>query len=69
MKAVELLESIGTPAWKVGSGEIRSNDLLEAMLETKKPILLSSGLADYKLLNDNYFIQSRKPCRVVPMHN
>ena len=59
VKAVELLESIGTPAWKVGSGEIRSNDLIDAMLETKKPILLSSGLADYKLLNDRInFIQS-----------
>ena len=45
--AVELLERIGVPAWKVGSGEVSSIDLLEAMAATGKPILLSSGMSTF----------------------
>ncbi len=45
--AVELLEKIGVPAWKVGSGEYKSTDLLSAMTATKKPVLLSTGMSDW----------------------
>lgn len=45
LKALELLEDIGVPAWKFGSGEVFNNQLLEAALNTKKPILLSTGLS------------------------
>ena len=59
VKAVELLENIGVPAWKVGSGEINSTPLLDVMLETKKPILLSSGLANIREIEERVdYIQS-----------
>jgi len=45
--AVRLLASLGMPAWKIGSGEFRSSELLEAMLATGKPLLLSTGMATY----------------------
>jgi N-acetylneuraminate synthase len=45
MAAVELLNDIGVPAWKIGSGEFASQDLWEAMASTGKPILFSTGLA------------------------
>ncbi len=45
--AVELLEEIGVPAWKVGSGEYKSSDLLAAMTATKKPVLLSTGMSNW----------------------
>jgi N,N'-diacetyllegionaminate synthase len=44
-KAIELLESLDMPAWKVASGEVLNFPLLEAMCKTKKPILLSSGMS------------------------
>ena len=46
LEAVRMLAGIGMPAWKVGSGEIASSSLLEAMCETGAPILLSTGMSD-----------------------
>ena len=45
VEAVGLLERIGMPAWKVASGEVNNKVLLDAMLKTRKPILLSSGMS------------------------
>lgn len=44
-KAVELLEKINIPAWKIASGEITNTLLLDKIIETKKPIILSTGLS------------------------
>lgn len=45
LAAVELLEDLGIIGWKVASGELTNERLLEAMLATGKPLLLSSGMA------------------------
>lgn len=45
LEAVELLSRLDLAAWKVASGEITNVMLLEAMLETKRPMLLSSGMS------------------------
>jgi N,N'-diacetyllegionaminate synthase len=45
LEAVELLERVGVPAWKVGSGEVSNTPLLDAMARTGKPVLLSSGMS------------------------
>lgn len=47
LEAVELLQEIGMPAWKVGSGEFRSQPLMEAMAVTGAPILYSTGMSSY----------------------
>ena len=44
-EAVELLHRIGVPAWKVASGEITNLPLLKLMLDTKLPVMLSSGMS------------------------
>ncbi len=44
-EAVELLERIGMVAWKVASGEVSNAPLLERLLATKRPLLLSSGMS------------------------
>jgi N,N'-diacetyllegionaminate synthase len=44
-EAVDLLERIGMAAWKVASGEVSNAPLLERMLATKRPLLLSSGMS------------------------
>lgn len=43
--AVDLLEKLEMPAWKVASGEVNNPILLERMAETGKPILLSTGMS------------------------
>jgi N,N'-diacetyllegionaminate synthase len=47
LEAVEMMQKIGMPAWKVGSGEIHSDGLLDAMAATGKPILFSTGLSGF----------------------
>jgi N-acetylneuraminate synthase len=49
--AVNLLEEIGVPAWKIGSGDISNYALLEAIFKTRKPILLSSGMSSFEELD------------------
>ncbi len=46
--AVELLEKLGMPAWKVASGESTSLPLLRRMALTGKPVLLSSGMSPWR---------------------
>jgi N,N'-diacetyllegionaminate synthase len=45
IEAVELLERIGIAAWKVASGEVSNAPLLERLLATRRPIVLSSGMS------------------------
>lgn len=47
MEAFEMLQSIGIPAWKLGSGEVFNKYLVEKMVKTGKPILLSTGMSTY----------------------
>lgn len=46
--AIDLLESVGVPAWKVGSGEFRSQDLLERLCRSGLPILFSTGMSTWQ---------------------
>lgn len=52
IEAVDLLENIGMPAWKVASGEVSNKVLLDKMLETGKPILLSSGMSTLEEMDE-----------------
>ncbi|MBI5211333.1 MAG: N-acetylneuraminate synthase family protein [Elusimicrobia bacterium] len=47
LHAVELLHRLGMPAWKVGSGEARSREMIQAMARTGRPILLSTGMSPW----------------------
>ena len=44
-EAVDMLDQIGMPAWKIASGEVNNPLLLERMARTGKPMLLSSGMS------------------------
>ncbi len=46
VEAVDLLEKLGMPAWKIASGEINNPLLLERIYKTRKPIILSTGLTE-----------------------
>ncbi len=50
-KAVELLDSLDMPAWKVASGETANLPLLRQMARSKRPVLLSSGMSGWEELD------------------
>ena len=44
-EAVQLLQRVGVPAWKVASGEVSNTQLLRALGETGLPVLMSTGMS------------------------
>lgn len=47
VEAVELLRGLGAPAWKVASGEVLSDTLLQAICADGRPILVSTGMSGW----------------------
>jgi len=48
IEAAEMLRRIGVPAWKVASGEIANRPLLDFLLSTRLPMLISTGMSPIK---------------------
>lgn len=58
--AVDWLEAIGVQRYKIGSGEINNFLLLEKIAQTKKPVVLSSGMSSFAELDKTVaFLQKR----------
>jgi N,N'-diacetyllegionaminate synthase len=51
LAAVELLEGIGVEAWKIGSGDTQFTPMIDAILATQKPLIVSSGMSDWAELD------------------
>ena len=45
LEAVELLERIGQPIWKIASGETSNTPLVDRVIDTGAPVLLSTGMS------------------------
>lgn len=45
IEAVDRLEKIHVPAYKIGSGELTNFPLLKRIVKTRKPVILSSGMS------------------------
>ena len=52
MQAVELLKRVGVAGWKVASGEISNVEMLDAMIATRLPIILSTGMSGMAEVED-----------------
>jgi N-acetylneuraminate synthase len=48
LAAVELLQQVGVPAWKIGSGELTNLPLLKRVAMTKLPAILSTGMSTWR---------------------
>ena len=46
-KAVSVLDDLDCAAWKIASGELRNLPMLEMIMETGKPILISTGMSSW----------------------
>jgi len=66
-KAVDVLEKLNVPAWKVGSGEFFSNYLINKIIHTKKPIILSTGLSTYDEVKEKVKYIKRKKIPLILM--
>ncbi len=51
LEAAEMLERVGVPAWKVASGEVTNTPLLNRLVKTKLPMILSSGMSSIEELD------------------
>lgn len=51
IEAVDLLEKVGMARYKIPSGEVTNIPFLERVAETKKPVLLSSGMSNWEELD------------------
>lgn len=54
LTAVDLLNKIGVNRFKIGSGEISNYLMINKILQTGKEIILSTGLSNYKDLDDTF---------------
>ena len=52
IEAFDLLSDIGMQVWKVASGEVNNLPLLNRMIESGNPIILSSGMSDWDELQN-----------------
>ena len=61
IKAIDMMKKIGAKALKIGSGEFNSIDLINQIIETKLPILLSTGMAKLSEIDKlNKFLKKKK---------
>jgi N,N'-diacetyllegionaminate synthase len=45
IEAVDMLQRVGQPLWKIASGEVSNTPLLDRVLDTRAPVLLSTGMS------------------------
>jgi len=66
-RAVEALEEIGAPLYKIASADITDRPLLEAVAKTGKPLLLSTGAATLEEIRRAIEWTGYGPDRLVPL--
>lgn len=68
-QSVDLLESLGVVAYKIGSADVTNYILLDRIAQTKKPVVISSGMSDLAEVQDAIsFLQQKGSTDIVALH-
>ena len=67
-KAVDLLSDLDMACYKIGSGEIDNEILLERILKTGKPIIMSTGMSTYEEVDSIYTYLKKKNADFALLH-
>lgn len=60
IKSVDLLEGLNVLLYKLGSGELNNFELIDYVQKTKKPMILSTGMATLEEIKETYdFIENK----------
>tara|TARA_B100001121_G_scaffold279397_1_gene270606 strand:+ start:881 stop:1519 length:639 start_codon:yes stop_codon:yes gene_type:complete len=63
IEGVNFLESLGVQIYKISSFEMNDVSLIKAVAKTKKPIILSTGLANMKEIGNSVKIAKKYGCK------
>ena len=67
--AVELLESLNTPAYKIASFEMTDLPLIKRVAETGKPMIISTGMANFTEIQEAINTAKQSGCKeLVVLH-
>jgi len=66
--AAQMLEQLEVPFWKVGSGDILDFVLLDYIVKTKKPIIISSGMSTIAELDLTMDFLKRRNVEIILLH-
>ena len=67
-KAVDYLSLLNVDAWKVGSGEVISYNMIDKIIKTNKPIYISSGISDWNEIDEFIGYLKNKHANFTVMH-
>lgn len=67
-EAVDLLEEIDIPAYKVGSGEMTNFPLLEYIAKKKKPMIISTGMNTYEEIDETIVFLKKFKSEIILLH-
>lgn len=67
VKSVDFLEQFGVEVYKVGSGDLTNYLLLDRIARTKKPVVLSSGMATMREVKSAIAFAKRRGARQIAM--
>lgn len=62
IEALNFLEKLNCPAYKIASFEMNDLNLVKQVAKTKKPMIISTGLANIKEINKTYKIAKINGC-------
>lgn len=66
--AAQVLESVGTPMWKVGSGDILDFVMLDYIAGTGKPIIISSGMSSLEEIDKSINFLKKRTERIILLY-
>lgn len=66
--AAQVLERVGVPFWKVGSGDILDFVLFDYLAATKKPIIFSTGMSTVEEIDNTVGFLKRRGSDLIILH-